>query len=101
MSRFWHHTIRDNADGAEVRLHESETGIVLCFADEGPGIAGKDLAVIARPFVRGEESRSPETGGAGLGLAIVERAVSANGGEIRFENRDPRGLAVTLSFRKS
>jgi len=46
--------------------------------------------------VRLEESRSRETGGIGLGMAIARSIVRGHGGEIALENRPGGGLRVTL-----
>ena len=46
------------------------------------------------PFVRLEESRNPETGGVGLGMAISRSIVRGHGGDITLENRPgPHGVA--------
>ena len=44
------------------------------------------------PFVRLEGSRSRETGGAGLGLAIARCIFRAHGGDVKLENRPAGGL---------
>ena len=45
------------------------------------------------PFYRLEESRSRETGGVGLGLAIAQSIVQAHGGTLTLSNRHDRRLA--------
>ena len=44
-------------------------------------------------FFRG---RNKSSTGSGLGLAIAEIAMARIGGEIRFQNRQPRGFGATL-----
>ena len=51
-----------------------------------------DLERVFEPFVRLDESRSSETGGAGLGLAIARTIVHGHGGNIRLENRRRRRI---------
>ena len=67
--------------------------IELC--DRGPGIPETEHEAILRPFVRGTEART-NTGGAGLGMSIVQRLVRSGGGQIQLRNRDDGGLCVTL-----
>jgi len=50
------------------------------------------------PFVRLEGSRSRETGGAGLGLAIARSIARAHGGDVRLENRAGGGLRAVLNL---
>ncbi|ADZ71425.1 ATPase, histidine kinase-, DNA gyrase B-, and HSP90-like domain protein [Polymorphum gilvum SL003B-26A1] len=69
---------------------------VLTVDDDGPGIADDRLADVFEPFVRLEESRSGETGGIGLGLAIARSIVHAHGGTIALENRPEGGLRATV-----
>ena len=48
------------------------------------------------PFYRLEESRSRETGGVGLGLAIAQSIVQAHRGELVLSNRPTAGLRVRI-----
>ena len=64
--------------------------------DEGPGVPPEALARLGEPFYRPEAARTRETGGVGLGLAIVRSAIAACGGEIHFANRLPQGLRVEI-----
>jgi signal transduction histidine kinase len=69
---------------------------VVIVEDDGPGIAPERIESMFEPFVRGEGSRSLETGGAGLGLAIARSIVSAHGGEVALSNRDAGGLCARV-----
>ncbi|HXV43044.1 MAG TPA: ATP-binding protein [Anaerolineae bacterium] len=62
-------------------------GVQVEVADTGEGIAPEDLPHIFDQFFRGEKSRSRETGGAGLGLAIAKRIVEAHHGQIWVESQ--------------
>jgi len=79
----------------DLRLHREGPQAVLVLADRGPGIDPQDLARLLRPFERGDASRSG-SGGAGLGLAIVDRIVRLHGGQLSFAANAPTGLRVEL-----
>ncbi len=74
------------------------TDIVLVVEDEGAGMDEELLDVATEPFVRAETSRNRETGGSGLGLAVVKSLVEAHGGTILLENRSSQGLRVTITL---
>src|SRR5581483_12181941 len=73
-------------------------GAVLEVADTGIGIPADDLRHIFKRFWRGEKSRSRATGGAGIGLAIVNELVRAHDGRIDVANAQGEGsrFRVTL-----
>lgn len=63
------------------------------IADEGPGFSEEEGRLIFERFFRADPSRSRETGGAGLGLAIVASIVEVHRGRVLAEPR-PGGGAV-------
>ena len=64
--------------------------------DYGLGVPDDQLEQLFQPFHRVEDARDRQTGGAGLGLAITERAVQAHGGEVEARNHPDGGLEVTI-----
>jgi len=66
--------------------------------DRGPGIAAEQLEAVFAPFHRLEASRSPATGGFGLGLAIVRELARANGWQVRLAARPGGGLQAWLEL---
>ncbi len=88
---------------ATVRLERNgidKNGLEACIVidDVGPGIADERLEAMFEPFVRGEESRNAQTGGAGLGLSIVRSILQSHGGSISLKNRLPKGLRATVKL---
>jgi two-component system, OmpR family, sensor histidine kinase CpxA len=69
---------------------------VVRVLDSGPGVPNKDLERIFQPFYRVDDARTQQTGGAGLGLSITERAVRLHGGRVRASNRAEGGLEVEI-----
>ncbi|MGI5454559.1 sensor histidine kinase [Streptomyces sp. CA-249302] len=63
-----------------------EGRVRLVVEDDGPGIPPADRRRVFERFVRLDESRSREAGGAGLGLAIVAEVAAAHGGGVRVED---------------
>ena len=60
--------------------------------DDGQGIAETDRARVLQPFTRLDDSRSRDTGGFGLGLAIVRRITERHAGNVVVD-RAPMGGA--------
>jgi hypothetical protein len=90
----------DNAErhaSAQVTVTVTTEGdtAVLRVADDGPGIAEADRERVFEPFVRLDEGRARDEGGAGLGLAIVREGVRAHGGTVAVEDSD-RGTVVAV-----
>ncbi len=65
-----------------VRVAVEDADAVVEVADRGPGIPPDQLLHVFEPFRRLDPSRARSTGGAGLGLAIVEAVVHAHGGTV-------------------
>ncbi len=85
---------------ARVALEESADGFAILVDDDGPGIPEQDHERVFGPFVRLEESRSRETGGIGIGMAIARSIIRAHGGDITLENRPEGGLRATVRLPK-
>ena len=90
--------LRHTKSGGKVQLiAEREAALVrIKVIDSGEGISPEDLPYVFDQFYRGEKSRSRQTGGAGLGLAIARGIVQAHGGEISVESQ--LGSGSTFCF---
>ena len=84
---------------ATVEIHRTSQAIEIDIDDDGPGIPQQELTRVLEPFYRLEESRSRETGGVGLGLAIAQSIVQAHGGTLTLSNRPTGGLRATIALR--
>ncbi|WP_183955468.1 ATP-binding protein [Sphingobium fontiphilum] len=83
-------------DRAHVTVAREGDMIRLTVADEGPGIAEDRMDEMLEPFTRMEGSRNRETGGAGLGLALVRAIMAEHHGQLRLANRPEGGLEASL-----
>ncbi len=94
--------IRYSQDGSvvEVRLEQGPgphgQQAIVQVTDSGPGVPEDALAKLFQPFYRIDDARERQTGGAGLGLAITERAVRLHGGTVHASNRPEGGLMVEI-----
>lgn len=78
--------------GGNVRISLNQTleGIRFMVANTGNGIDTKDLPFIFERFYRADKSRARESGGAGVGLAIVKGIIEAHGGTVGAKSQDGR-----------
>jgi two-component system sensor histidine kinase CpxA len=93
---------RYTAEGTtvEVRLERQQSAngeeVVVRVLDSGPGVPDEALQKIFEPFYRLDDARNRQTGGAGLGLSIADRAIRLHGGQLRASNRKEGGLQVEI-----
>ena len=82
----------------DVAVRWLEGHVQVEVADTGEGIALEDQAHVFDRFYRGEKSRSRESGGAGLGLAIARGIVEAHRGHIRLESQPGHGARFIVEL---
>jgi len=83
---------------AHSMIRASKEGIVIAIDDAGPGIPTEELERVFQPFYRLESSRSRDTGGIGLGLAIAQSIVQTHGGQLTLANRAEGGLRASITL---
>jgi signal transduction histidine kinase len=81
---------------ARARVFREGPTIVVEIDDDGPGVPEEDLERVFDPFYRREPSRSRQTGGAGLGLAVVRSVARGHGGDVTLFNREGGGLTARV-----
>jgi signal transduction histidine kinase len=93
---------RHAEEAVTVRLEaEDETWLRLEIADDGNGVPKGQRRRIFDRFVRLDESRSRDEGGAGLGLAIVKDVVLEHRGRIEVVDAPEGGALFRLLLRRS
>ena len=89
--------LRYAKSGVAVAARADGADVLLTVSDDGPGIPAADRERAFDRFVRLDEARSrdeDQTGGAGLGLAIVRATALAHGGSATLEDASPGLRAV-------
>ncbi|NKY53526.1 HAMP domain-containing histidine kinase [Nocardia vermiculata] len=81
-----------------VHLERRDGRVVLEVGDDGPGVAAADRDRIFQRFVRLDDARSRDDGGAGLGLAIVADVVAGHGGTIEVRDAEDGGALFRVEL---
>ena len=92
--------VRYTPDGGNITIRWSDMGDEAIFSviDTGPGIAQEHIPRLTERFYRVDRSRSRDTGGTGLGMAIVKHVISRHHGELKIESTLGVGSQFSLSF---
>ena len=86
----------------KIRLSLFEQGeiTVLRVDDEGIGFPPEFIPIAFERFTRPDTSRTRDTGGSGLGLALVKSILDTFGAQITLSNLKPKGARVEVFFNK-
>ncbi len=86
---------------ARVVVTFARTGpwVIVTVRDHGQGVDPKKLDQLTTPFFRGDAARTAATG-AGLGLAIVDKAVQRMGGAFEVSNAGDGGLLAHVRLKR-
>lgn len=84
--------------GAAVTVRVGTAGdeAVLEVADQGPGMKSQDAQRVFERFYRADASRTRASGGAGLGLSIVDSLVRAHGGRVTVTTAPGQGCCFRV-----
>ena len=80
-----------------VTLTSDTTHIHLKIEDGGPGLSS-GYGLSPQRFARGDDSRSRESGGSGLGMSIMADVARAVGGSMKTEQSSLGGLAIIFDL---
>ncbi|MGH8972367.1 MAG: sensor histidine kinase [Acidimicrobiia bacterium] len=87
---------RHARSAVSVSLSNQGSALVLEVTDDGPGVPAEDRERIFDRFVRLDEARGRDAGGAGLGLAITREIVVAHGGSVGVDDAPGGGARFVV-----
>ena len=98
VNNFISNAIKYGNDKVRVTLSIENEQCIVCVEDNGDGVSDEFKQVIFDAFSRGDQSRNRETGGFGLGLAIVARIMEWHQGQASISDSELGGASFTLTW---
>jgi signal transduction histidine kinase len=94
--------IRHTPPDGSIHIRARDVGetVVVQVEDTGEGIPANDLDKIFERSYRSDQSRSRQSGGAGLGLSIAKGIIEAHGERIWVESVPGRGSIFSFTLPK-
>ncbi|UNX55268.1 ATP-binding protein [Georgenia sp. TF02-10] len=84
------------ASRVSVGVSSRDALVRIAVVDQGEGIPADQRERVFERFFRGDEARSRQTGGSGLGLSIVKHVVRDHGGDVELWSTEGKGSTFTL-----
>ena len=84
----------------DLRVRDTGDEVEIVIADNGKGIASRDLGKIFDRFYRADSSRSASQGGSGIGLSIVKKILEDHGGRVWAASQEGEGTEMHFVMRK-
>jgi signal transduction histidine kinase len=100
ISNLFSNAIRYTSSGGHIKVRVcAQQGLAQVFvSDTGVGIAGEDMPHVFERFWRAATSRDRESGGLGVGLALVREIATRHRGVVNVESVLGVGSTFTLSL---
>jgi signal transduction histidine kinase len=86
----------DPAGRIELSARRDGESVILAVTDSGSGIPAGEVGRIFGRFTRVDPGRNRQTGGFGLGLAVVKAIAEAHHGSVRVQSTMDRGSVFEL-----
>jgi two-component system osmolarity sensor histidine kinase EnvZ len=84
------------AKAISIRGHRDHRYLTITVDDDGPGIPASMREEVFKPFLRLDDARNQDEGGAGLGLAIARDIARSHGGDITLGESPLGGLRAAV-----
>jgi two-component system sensor histidine kinase CpxA len=103
ISNVLRNSIRYAGDAGPISVQTTETQetISIVIKDKGPGVPEEILSILGEPFFRAEFSRNRDSGGVGLGLAMVKSCIECCQGQVLVSNHLGGGLQTQITLKKA
>lgn len=92
------HKYTPEGEAIEIALRTSPKYIRISVQDSGVGIHKEDFPKLYQKFSRIDNPLSPTSEGTGLGLFLVKKLISLNGGTISVKSEPGLGTAFTIKL---
>lgn len=79
-------------------ISATDEGWSVEFSDQGAGLTPSQIEDLFQPFARFHQATHPESHGFGLGLAFVQRVMTACGGRVEVDRTTQNGSKFLLIF---
>lgn len=79
-----------------VSVKSGDVMAAIAVRDTGIGLSPEERRMVFKRFWRAEESRQRQSGGLGVGLAVVKEIVDRHGGWVQVEGRKGEGSCFTI-----
>ena len=96
LSNLLSNAVRHASSQVTLTCTRDDVHLSLVVSDDGDGIPADARERVLEPFARLDESRRRDSGGAGLGLAIVQRVANTHNGSLTIRDSELGGAAVEL-----
>jgi len=83
----------------DILLKQNDSHVQLSIQDAGPGLPEEFYKNGSQYFERFDKSRNRASGGAGLGMSIINRIIKNIGAEIRISKGEYGGLCTEIDFK--
>jgi signal transduction histidine kinase len=90
--------VRHASSRVELAIDRDGDDVLFVVTDDGPGIDADDLPHVFEPLFRADRTRNSATGGAGLGLAIVDRLTAAQEATVTAGAAPAGGARFTVRY---